>query len=204
MFTRFTQEFEANVVTPAFSGAQLVLGDTALVETRIGWRAPSLLKPGMEVATLDGGFTPVRNVTRERQNIGAYFVPEGALNNCSALCLPEGARIGIEAPIGYDGATSDTLSLPISALEGISGIRQVTSDAGQMYCLSFADEEMVWTNTGALLHAKTREDGFFHELSFGEARAFLHLKAVGHFDQDHATHTNSARNTTSELVTRCA
>ncbi len=195
MFTRFIKEFENTIVLPAPAGADIILGDTAMLDTPNGWTSPTLLKPGMDVATLDGGFTLIRSIERVQHEPGLFFIPEGALGNCNALHMPGEAHIGFEAPLSYSEAQSDHLSLPVSALEGHFGVRRATSDVGQMYRMTLAEEEMVWTNTGCLLHARSAGASFFHTLSFGQARAFLTLLEAGHFETTSDAHPLSQDNT---------
>ena len=64
MFTRFEKDFATHTAVLANTGAQLTVSDTTLLETKHGWRSATLLKPGMEVATLDGGFKPIASVKR--------------------------------------------------------------------------------------------------------------------------------------------
>lgn len=180
MFTRYKSEFAEVNSALAIKGAMVNLGLDTMVETRQGWTAVAALNSGDEVATLDGGFAPISWIGRAQPAIGGLLVPAGSLDNCSDVVLPEEARIGVEAPLHFD-AESDHVSLPLAAFEGLRGIRR---PQGTLLArtLGFETEEMVWAQTGLLVHASPITDPFFQMLSFGDARGLIALLDAGHFE----------------------
>lgn len=184
MFTRYATEF-ANVNTSlAVKGAMVNLSVDAMLETPRGWMAVADLNPGDEVATLDGGFKPVSWISRTQPMLNGLLVPAGALGNCSDVILPADTLVGLEAPLTFE-AESDHVSLPVAALEGLRGVRR--PDAVGRYCsLGFDTEEMVWTQTGMLVHAHPIADAFFQTLGFADARGLISLIDAGHFEMQRA------------------
>lgn len=181
MFTRHTAEFAEVNSTLAVKGAMVNLGLDTMLETPRGWTAVSELAPGDEVATLDGGFAPLAWIGRSQPMTRGLLVPAGAIDNCSDVILPDDTLVGIEAPLSFE-ATSDHVSLPLVAFEGLRGIRRPDGDAGQFRILGFETEEMIWAQTGMLVHARPMADAFFQTLRFADARGLVSLIDAGHFD----------------------
>lgn len=181
MFTRFETEFTSVTAAQPVDGAMLSLTETAMLETRTGWVPLSDLKAGDAVATLDGGFVPIAWISKDRTTRTAMHVPAGALDNCAAIDLTEDTRIGLEAPLDFD-VESDHVSLPLAAFEGLNGIRRAPARTVLTRTLGLETEEMLWTQTGTLVHARPIAEGFFQMLSFADARAMLALREAGHFD----------------------
>ena len=171
MFTRHNTTFADIKSTIAVKGAIASIGCDAMVETEQGFKAAGALLPGETIATLDGGFVPVSWVGQSAYALTSHHVPAGALDNCADLDLPSDTLIGIEAPLEFE-ATSDMISMPVSALEGHCGIRP-TKRPIKACTLGLETEEMIWTQTGTLLHARPMTDAFFQTLRFAEARAVL-------------------------------
>lgn len=172
MFTRYTTDF-ADITTPdGLRGAMLSLSEGTLVESQRGWRAVEDLRPSDRIASLDGGFVPLAWVRRAVQQ-AAFFVPAGALGNCSDLSLPAEARIGLTAPGSFTDATTDTLSVPLRALAGLRGIRKHGLSAPRAYTIGLTSEEMLWVQTGLLVHAKPMTEPYFHALGPSETRALF-------------------------------
>ncbi len=180
MFTRHTAEFAEVNSSLAVNGAMVNLGLDTMLETPQGWTAVADLTPGTEVATLDGGFAPIAWVGRAQPMGHGLLVPAGALGNCSDLVLPGETLVGLEAPLEFD-ATSDHISLPLAAFEGLRGIRR-SNAVGCFRTLGFDAEEMLWAQTGLLVHARPMADAFFQTLRFGDARGLISLIDAGHFD----------------------
>lgn len=171
MFTRHNTAFADIQSTIAVKGAIASLSCNAMLETEAGFRAASDLQAGDTVATLDGGFAPISWIGQSAYAISAHLVPAGALDNCSDLYLPSDTLVGIEAPMGFEAA-SDLISMPVSALEGHRGIRPATGPV-KACTIGLETEEMIWTQTGTLLHARPMTDAFFQTLRFAEARAVM-------------------------------
>ncbi|THH38890.1 hypothetical protein E4Z66_04850 [Aliishimia ponticola] len=179
MFARHQKEFAEVKSNLAVKGAVISLGDATMLETRTGWMPVAELTRGDAVATLDGGFAPISWISEDRVARSAMLVPAGALDNCSDIYLPADALIAIEAPLDFQEAKSDHVSMPLSALEGYRGIRRDEDIVMTTRTLGFAEEEMLWAQTGLLIHARPMTDAFFQTLSFAESRAVLALIEAG-------------------------
>lgn len=165
----------------------------SLVETETGWRPVEMLARGIPVATWDGGFRPLAAVERRHiwpaAGIEVIHVPGGALDTCSGFDLLPGQRIFLasavaEAVLGVAGAM-----MPASALVGHTGItRRPLARPAEVITLRFAGEEVVYVNSGALVHCAAEAPGaqrevigagFFEMLDEARARAMLALIAQG-------------------------
>lgn len=181
---------------PDVFSAGIVAG--SLVETEAGWRAAGTLAPGTRVATWDGGFRPLVAVERRSlwpaAGIEVIDVPGGALDTCTGFALLPGQHVFLasaiaEAVLGAAGAL-----LPAAALAGHAGItRRPLRRPAEAVRLRFAGEEIVYVNSGALVHcpagpcgarASARPSGFFEVLDEGRARAMLALVADGALSSD--------------------
>lgn len=174
MFTRHTTDFTQVSATQAIRGAMFSLSAETMLECERGWKAVEDLRPSDAIASLDGGFVPLAWVRRAVPST-ALFVPAGSLGNCSDLCLPSDTRIGLTAPADFD-ATTDTLSVPLRAFEGVRGIRKQALESPLCYTIGLTSEEMIWAQTGLMVHAKPMTSPYFHALSFAETRALLAIR----------------------------
>ena len=181
MFTRHTAQFTELTAQSAVSGASALLAGDTIVETEKGFARVSDLQSGDKIATLDGGFATVCWTDPEASEHPGYHIPAGVLGNCSDMRLNAGAYVGLPAPAGYD-ADTEYLSLPISAFEGTRGIRRLAASDSRFFRIGLSSEEMIWTQTGLLSHARPLTDGYFETLSFADARGLLMLDEAGHFD----------------------
>ncbi len=173
------------------SGAGILAG--SLVEAETGWRPVETLARGIRVATYDGGFRPLTGVGRRRlwpaAGIEVIHVPGGTLDTCSGFDLLPGQHVFLasavaEAVLGAEGAL-----VPASALAGHAGItRRPLARPAEVITLRFAGEELVYANSGALVHCAAelpgaRQDaigaGFFEVLDEDRARSMLALIAEG-------------------------
>ncbi len=170
MFLNHTTAFNtfaplANVQTGALFGA------ATLVETETGWRRADTLIAGDTVATLDGGFSQIVEAT---QSIPTAMVrlPAGTLGACTDVLLPADARLGFTPPAAFHDAP--IVSVPVQALVGWQGVHQHPTAPTQAVTLTLQHEEMVYAQTGLLVHAGANDsDGFFETLSYGDTRALL-------------------------------
>ena len=143
-----------------------------LLDTETGWKPARALKAGDSVATLDGGFTQIRSVSTAAPT-QLIHVPGGTLGACTDLLLPATASVALHVPASISDAP--ILSVPLQALCGWQGIRRQPDHRAALTTLTFADEEMVYAQTGLLLHTDNAEPGFFQRKSYGETRALLAL-----------------------------
>lgn len=155
-----------------------------LVETATGWRRVEMLRVGDHVQTYDGGLRQLRQIDRAYYGVadGAYplqgvlHVPAGALDNCDdVLVMPEQMLL-IESQVAADLLGELSVLIPATALEGFRGIkRHAPKGLIEAVTLNFDDEEVVYANSGLLVHCATKVSGFFTELDHGRAVALLSL-----------------------------
>lgn len=163
--------------------AGLVAG--TLVETAAGWRPVELLRVGDHVQTLDGGLRQVKHVGRSYYGAdqGGYVldhvlhVPGGAIGNCDAMVLMPEQMLMIESRIADDLLGTPLVLLPALALSGYRGIRRVRAEGLiEAVTLGFESEEIVYANTGVLLHCAAKPvSGFFTVLDHERGRALVSL-----------------------------
>ncbi|MEP4195754.1 MAG: hypothetical protein ABJL99_08985 [Aliishimia sp.] len=178
MFTRHSTDFAAVTSAQAVKGAMFSLSVETIVETRRGWRKIADVRPSDEIASLDGGFVPLSWV-RQAIPTPNYHIPAQALGNCDDMVLPSDSRIGRGAPLNFTHASTDMLSAPIRAFEGYRGIRKVTaSETTPSLTIGLAAEEMLWVQSGLLIHARPMTTPYFHTLSFAEACALIALEST--------------------------
>ncbi len=178
MFLNHTTAFDtfAPITADAALGHAIQATANTLFETETGWRPLHALQAGDAVATLDGGFTQIRSVTPGAP-VPMIHVPGGALGACTDVLLPATASVALDVPATV--CETPILSVPLRALCGWNGIRHAVDATDTLTTLTFDDEEMVFAQTGLLLHTDNALPGFFERKSYGETRALLALWA-GH------------------------
>ncbi|MHA6264035.1 Hint domain-containing protein [Arenibacterium sp. CAU 1754] len=199
MFLNHTQEFaafETATLTPRTTEPQrppmprrreisAFLSGTML-ETPTGWRPVDDLHQGDRVYTLDGGFATLQAATRRTLPAGPHqqwHVPTGSLGNCCDLTLSAGQYVVLHQSPQHALFEDPFVLAPIAAMSGFAGIAPVAGyrpvTATQLF---FDDEEIVYAQTGSLLHVPTlsADKAFFRKLSYGETRAILSVIAKGH------------------------
>lgn len=168
-FTTFTPALTAETVDHTAT-----LTAQTRLETRHGWASVDALSIGDSVATLDGGFAQITAISRPKRRAPLVQVPGGVLSTCSDMCLPADAHIALRAPARWGHAP--IVSAPIKALSGWNGIRPTLFAGPDLATLHFEDEEMIYAQTGLLVHAfDKRADSFFPTLNYGDTRALLAL-----------------------------
>lgn len=164
-FTDFTA---AKIIETA---PALTLGADTMLETPAGWLPVEQLAAGDAVATLDGGFTPIQSIA-DSTSAPMIHVPGGTLSACSDCSLPVHTRVALEQPAHLGDAP--VVSVPLLALVGWRGIRHAVTHAAGLATLTFDDEEMIFAQTGLLLHAATpNQDSFFERLDHDQTRTLL-------------------------------
>ncbi|MBY5932282.1 hypothetical protein KUV51_04655 [Tateyamaria omphalii] len=152
-----------------------------VLETETGWRTVDALQVGDAVATLDGGFAEITAIKNPSRTSPLVHVPGGVLSTCSDISLPADAHVALHTPSGWMDAP--VVSVPVKALSGWRGIRPTLFHGPDLAELHFADEEMVYAQSGLLIHAApSTGDSFFPRLDYGNARAMLAASA-GKFGQ---------------------
>jgi hypothetical protein len=165
------------------------------VETARGWKPVEQVMTGETVQTWDGGLQPVTRIDRTTYGAdlalaypdGLLMVPGGALNTCDAFYLMPEQHVLLESTIAEEVLGRPAVLVPASALEGYRGIMRVMPvDLVEVVTLFFDQEEVVYANTGALLHCAPRNaagplpkggavSAFFEMLPFHRARALVEL-----------------------------
>ncbi len=165
----------------------------SLVETAAGWRPVETLARGVRVATWDGGFRPLAGVERHHlwpaAGTEVIHVPGGALDNCTEFDVLPGQHVFIASAIAEEVLGAAGALVPAAALAGHAGIsRRALAHPAEVITLRFAGEEVVYVNSGALVHCaaavpgarpSTPRPGFFPVLDEDRARAMLALVADG-------------------------
>lgn len=160
-----------------------------LLETRSGWQPAEQLRPGDAVCTLDGGFATIASLRQRRLGVGPdqhWHIPAGSLNNCSDISLTRGQHVAImDAACDQLFGTPCVLA-PITAMAGYRGITAAAArTSGIATELTFETEEIVYAQTGMLLHVPSgTQESFFRTLGYGETRALLTLMNRGHCAPD--------------------
>lgn len=181
-----TQTSFAQITTPNAAKPQQDAGLIAgtLVETATGWRPVEMLRVGDHVQTYDGGLRQLRQIDRAYYGVadGAYplqgilHVPAGALDNCDDVVVMPEQMLLIESQVAADLLGELSVLIPASALVGFRGItRHAPKGLIEAVTLNFEDEEVVYANSGLLVHCATKASGFFTELDHGRAAALLTL-----------------------------
>ena len=192
-FTSFATEIalvepRATTVIPAPVVTGIVAG--TLVETAQGWRDVASLRIGDVVQTLDGGLARIhgldRRVLQPAAETALIHVPGGCHDACSDLWLVPGQHLLIDTledvAIGAPFALVPALALTSDGLVR----RDFPTKAVEVITLLFADEEVVFANSGVLIHCPGVMDGagrypensFFPRLDTTAARAFLKSRAA--------------------------
>jgi len=170
--TDFAQFNTALTPAPALAAHCTLSGET-MVETQQGWVAARTLRAGDALATLDGGFAPISAITKPDITNAMVHIPGGALSNCSDVVLPGDVHVGLELPAHVSDAPMVTA--PLSALCGWRGIRPTFAGSSELATLQFDTEELIYAQTGLLIHAAPIGETFFERLNYGETRAKITL-----------------------------
>lgn len=179
----------------AFAGLRFASGLVAgsLVETPQGWMPVENLRVGTRVMTYDGGAlapTAIRRVSPD-DGLGTELVrvPGGALDNCGDLLLVPEQPVLIHSDLAEAVLGVPAVLIRAAALTGFRGVhRIVPAKPVALIALEFESDEMVFVNSGTLLHCPTKAhgmaetaapgtlvDGFFPVLGKAQARALLDL-----------------------------
>ena len=192
-FTRFATEI--SLVAPRVTAvipAPVVTGIVAgtLVETALGWRDVATLRIGDVVQTLDGGLARIhgldRRVLQPAAETALIHVPGGCHDACSDLWLVPGQHLLIDTL--EDAAIGAPFALvPALALTSDPRVRRdFPTKPVEVITPLFADEEVVFANSGVLIHCPGVMDGagrypensFVPRLDMLAARGFLKCRAA--------------------------
>ncbi len=184
-------------------GAGLVNGTK--VETETGWRRVERLVPGERIHTLDSGLCVLRGVVRASYGAdlpmvypeGLTLIPGGALGNCEGFyVLPDQclmfAGSAVRSMTGRDrtliagrdlaGHGHVSLAMPVDGIE--------------VYRLMFDNEEIVFANTGVLMHCPAPEhestgDSQFHVIGTIDAEVLMSCRFLEHRERPLKPQTKS-------------
>lgn len=186
-FTRITPRPRAVQSLPVTTG--LVAG--TLVETAQGWQDVTHLRIGDAVQTLDGGLTRIlgldRRTLRPEPETSLILIPGGCHDACHDLLLMPGQHV-LKDTLG-DATTHGApfVLLPAFAMTVDPLVTRHFPEAEvEVITPLFADEEIIFVNSGVLLHCPGLVDGagrapldsFFPRMDSVEARAFLTRRAA--------------------------
>jgi hypothetical protein len=162
----------------------LVLGlvEGTKVATEIGWRPVEGIAVGDKALTFDAGLQPVASVTRRPLWMGEgdcperfwpVGVPAGALGNRAPICMLANQPIMLESDAAEEIFGDPFTLVPATALIGVRGIAAVPPEPGlEAVVLDFEDEQVVFTDSGALFLAPSSRDLLDHALSAGEPSVY--------------------------------
>ena len=177
------------LVVPAPVVGGIVAG--TLLETETGWRSVDSLRIGDRVHTLDGGLSRIlaldhRSLAQQAES-ALIRVPGGLYDACSDLMLVPGQHVLIDTLGDANLGPAPFVLVPAMALTSDPLIRRDFPD-GKVDIITplFAEEEVVFANSGVLLHCPSVIDGagrypddsFFTRLDAASARAFLSRRAT--------------------------
>lgn len=165
-----------------------------LVEGETGWVAAENLRIGDRLQTLDGGLARIHGLDRRILGVQAetslIHVPGGCFDACSDLWLVPGQHVLMDTVQDPDH-TAPYVLLPAIALTTDAAVRHsFLQTEVQVITPLFADEEVIFANSGVMLHCPSVIDGagrypdnsFFPRLDAATARSFLtsrDLRLVG-------------------------
>jgi Hint domain len=193
-FTAITTEFALVKPRPALViPAPVVCGIVAgtLVEATNGWVAVETLRIGDKVQTLDGGLARILGLDRRQMSPEAetslIHLPGGCHDACSDLMLVPGQHLLVDTLGDEEMAGAPFALVPAVALTTDPLVRRTFPDGMiEVTTLLFADEEVIFANSGVLMHCPSIVDGagrypdnsFFPRLDAAAARRFLNRRAA--------------------------
>lgn len=185
-FTRVAPRPRNTQALPVTTG--LVAG--TLVETAYGWQDVANLRIGDAVQTLDGGLSRIlgldRRVLRPEPETSLIRIPGGCHDACSDILLMPGQHVLKDTLDDRASHGAPFVLLPAFAMTVDRFVTRHFPDAEvEVITPLFADEEVIFANSGVLLHCPGVIDGagkppvesFFPRLDSIEARAFLTRRA---------------------------
>ena len=156
-----------------------------LVEGEAGWIAAEDLRIGDRLQTLDGGLARIQGLGCRLLGVEAetslIHVPGGCFDACSDLWLVPGQHVLMDT-VQDINLTAPYVLVPATALTVDASVRHsFPQKAVQIIMPLFADEEIIFANSGVMLHCPSVIDGagrypdasFFPRLDAACARSFL-------------------------------
>lgn len=172
---------------------------TSLVETPEGWRPVGTLMRGALVETWDGDLAEVLRVDRHHywpSEAGAMIhVPAAAMQGCSDLWLMPEQMIMLRSPLIRDVLGAEGTLVRAADMVGFRGTnRQALTRPAEMVSLRFAQEELAYVNSAALVLCPAMVpdaptlDCSLPVLQGSCAKAMLELVAAGARSSDDVRH----------------
>ena len=172
---------------PACVTTGLVAG--TLLETQAGWRPVQTLRIGDAVQTLDGGLARILGLDRRILTADGLAtlikIDGGHFDACSDLLLLPGQHVLLDTLDDPQMDGSPFAMIAALALLATPGARRTPLGTSvEVITPMFADEEVVYANSGVLLHCPGIIDGaqgfpdtsFFPRLDAVQARHFVHRR----------------------------
>ena len=181
MFMNSKIDLNAATLVPTSPNRDAIgLTGTTLLETPNGWTPTSDLAAGDEVETFDGGLATILRAERFRAAPGSMIhVPGGVFDTCGALSLLPTQRVMVDFACVEDMFDRPCVLVEAQALVGYHGIvRKTAEEAQSLFRLTFQEEELVYANTGAVLHCpgdRPFADDFFLKISDTEAHELMEM-----------------------------
>ena len=157
-----------------------------LVETALGWTPVQNLKVGDAVQTLDGGLARIHALDRctvsPQSDLSLILIPGGCHDACSDLMLVPGQHLLIDTLADAPYALVPAAALTVDPLVR----RHAPQTPTEVITLLFADEEVVFANSGVMVHCPGMMDGagrypdnsFFPRYDILTARDILRHRAA--------------------------
>ncbi len=162
-----------------------------LVETAMGWQDVATLRIGDQVQTLDGGLSRILGLDRRslkpEPETSLIRIPGGCHDACSDVLLMPGQHVLKDTLDDESCHGAPFVLVPAFAMTIDPMITRHFPDADvEVITPLFADEEVIFANSGVLLHCpgivdgagKAPLDSFFPRLDSLQARAFLTRRAA--------------------------
>lgn len=136
------------------------------VASNLGWRVAEGLAVGDKVLTFDHGMQEIVGIERQTFWLDApdteqaqwpVIVPVGALENRVPLTLLADQGVMVESDAAADVFGDPFVIVPAHALVGVRGItRQAPKTPVELIALTFAEEQVVYAEGGALIHCPAK------------------------------------------------
>lgn len=172
----------------AASGEEVhgVMAGTAIASSD-GWRPVEALAVGDRVWTFDNGLRPILEIRRtvfgrtqlDREKAPAPLViPAAALGNEADITLLPHVGLLLECENASDAMGDPFAVIPITALDGICGIHRAPAQRRmEVFSLIFAEEEVIYIDSGLLIHCPLDADGSSDE-AFYDVKTPQAAKAI--------------------------
>lgn len=144
------------------------------VASNLGWRAVEALTVGDSVLTFDNGMQQITEVRRTVMWTDApdtaaalwpVIVPAGALENRTELTLLADQGVLVECDAAQDIYGDPFAVIPAQSLVGVRSItRAAPQQQIELIVISFAEEQVIYAEGGALLHCPVAKMALDHLL----------------------------------------